>query len=54
MKLYDSLNDAAISNYGLITSAQAAELGVRLKDLLEWVKIGRLEKCWSGVYRLVH
>ena len=54
MKLYDSLNDAAISNYGLITSAQAAELGVRLKDLLEWVKIGRLEKCWRGVYRLVH
>lgn len=54
MKLYDNINATAISNYGLITSAQATELGVRLKDLLEWVKIGRLEKCWRGVYRLVH
>ncbi len=54
MKLYDNINSTALSNYGLITSAQAAELGVRLKDLLEWVKIGRLEKCWRGVYRLVH
>lgn len=54
MKLYDTINATALSNYGLITSAQATELGVRLKDLLEWVKIGRLEKCWRGVYRLVH
>ena len=54
MKLYDNINATAISNYGLITSAQATELGVRLKDLFEWVKIGRLEKCWRGVYRLVH
>ncbi len=54
MKLYDNINNAALSNYGLITSSQAVELGVRLKDLLEWVKIGRLEKCWRGVYRLVH
>ena len=54
MKLYDSINTTALSNYGLITSAQATELGVRLKDLFEWVKIGRLEKCWRGVYRLVH
>ncbi len=54
MKLYDNINATAISNYGLITSSQAAELGVRLKDLLEWVKNGRLEKCWRGVYRLVN
>ncbi len=54
MKLYDNINATALSNYGLITSSQATELGVRLKDLLEWVKSGRLEKCWRGVYRLVH
>ena len=54
MKLYDNINATALSNYGLITSSQATELGVRLKDLLEWVKNGRLEKCWRGVYRLVH
>lgn len=54
MKLYDNINATALSNYGLITSSQATALGVRLKDLLEWVKIGRLEKCWRGVYRLVH
>ena len=53
MKLYDNINATALSNYGLITSSQAMELGVRLKDLLEWVKSGRLEKCWRGVYRLV-
>ena len=52
MKLYDNINSMALSNYGLITSAQAVELGVRLKDLPEWVKIGRLEKCWRGVYRI--
>ena len=54
MKLYDHIHSVALANYGLITSSQATELGVRQKDLLEWVKIGRLEKCWRGVYRLVH
>ncbi len=54
MKLYDNITNVALSNYGLITSAQAIELGVRLKDLHEWVAIGRLEKCWRGVYRLAH
>ena len=54
MKLYDNINATVPSNYGLITSSQATELGVRLKDLLEWVKSSRLGKCWRGVYRLVH
>ena len=54
MRLYDTISDVALANYGLITSTQASTLGVRLKDLLEWVKIGRLEKCWRGVYRLTH
>ncbi|MBO4511337.1 MAG: hypothetical protein J5746_01100 [Victivallales bacterium] len=54
MTQYDNINAMAIANYGLITSAQATQLGVHLKDMLEWVKLGRLEKCWRGVYRLVN
>lgn len=54
MTLYDDICDAAIGNYGLVTSSQATRLGVHLKDLLEWVKLGRLEKCGRGVYRLAH
>ena len=54
MTRYDDICKAAIGNYGLVTASQARKLGVLLKDMLEWVKLGRLEKCGRGVYRLVH
>lgn len=54
MGQYDELCDAAIANYGLVTSKTIAALGIRLKDVLEWVKSGRLERRGRGVYRLAH
>lgn len=54
MRQYDELCDLAVSNYGLVTSQSIGSLGIRLKDVLEWVKSGRLEKRGRGVYRLAH
>lgn len=54
MRQYDELCDVAIANYGLVTAKSIGALGIHLKDVLEWVKSGRLEKRGRGVYRLVH
>ena len=54
MSLYDDIFEHAIANYGLVTTAQAEEMGVVRKDLGEWVKLGRLEKLGRGVYRIAH
>ncbi|MBR4250685.1 MAG: type IV toxin-antitoxin system AbiEi family antitoxin domain-containing protein [Kiritimatiellae bacterium] len=54
MSLFDRVCEAALDNYGLVTASQAVAAGVRMKDVAEWVKSGRLEKCGRGVYRLVH
>ena len=54
MTQYEAITDLAMEHYGLVTSAEAAANGVRVKDMAEWVKLGRLEKCGRGVYRLVH
>lgn len=35
MRLNDNINATSRSNYGLMTSSQATEYGVRRKDLLE-------------------
>ena len=49
MKKYDELYEVAVSNYGLVTAKTINELGIHLKDVLEWVKSGRLEKRGRGV-----
>ena len=54
MKQYEEIYDAAIDNYGIITVEAAGRLGVHRKELLYWTKIGRLEHCGRGVYRLCH
>ena len=54
MKKYDELYEVAVSNYGLVTAKTIDELGIHLKDVLEWVKSGRLEKRGRGVYRIAH
>ena len=54
MRQYDELCDVAVANYGLATAKSIAALGIHLKDVLEWVKSGRLEKRGRGVYRLTH
>lgn len=40
------------NNYGLVTAKTIDALGIRLKDVLEWVKSGRVEKRRRGVYRI--
>ena len=54
MTKYDELCDMAVSNYGLVTAKEINALGIHLKDVLEWVKLGRIEKRGRGVYRLSH
>ena len=52
MTHWDSIYEAAIDNYGLITTAQAVALGVKPAELPRWVKTGRLIRRGHGVYRL--
>jgi len=54
MNHYNQICEQAADNYGLITVATAQQLGVHRKELLLWEKIGRLERCGRGVYRLSH
>ncbi|MBQ7251906.1 MAG: type IV toxin-antitoxin system AbiEi family antitoxin domain-containing protein [Kiritimatiellae bacterium] len=54
MNQYETIYQHAVDNYGLVSVAAAKELGVHRKELLRWVKSGRLEKRWRGVYRLTH
>ena len=52
MKKFDELADRAVENYGVVTSAEATAMGIALKDVIEWVHSGRLEKVGRGVFRL--
>lgn len=54
MTQYDNICEEAIGNYGLISTARAAELGVHRKELYDWVRLGRMEKCGRGLYRITH
>ena len=53
MKHFDEIYEAAADNYGIVTTAQARELGVSKSELNRWVDIGRLEHRGRGVYKLV-
>lgn len=52
MSKFEEIAEIAIDNYGIVTSAEATQLGVALKDMQEWVNNGRLEKPGRGVFRL--
>ena len=54
MTKYDELCDVAVANYGLVTAKEIDALGIHLKDVLEWIKLGRMEKRGRGVYRIAH
>ena len=54
MSQFDELTETALGNFGLVTAAQAKELGIRSKDIAEWVRLGRLERRGWGVYRIAH
>lgn len=53
MTKYDDIWETAIDSHGLITSAEARELGVSNHELVEYARRGRLERVGQGVYRLV-
>ena len=48
---FEEIYSLSTENHGIVTSYRARELGVRDKDLMRWVKIGRLMKIGYGVYR---
>ena len=52
MSHFDDIYEVAADNYGLITSAQARDLGVTKAELSRWVTNERLERCGRGIYRL--
>ena len=54
MTQYDAIVEDAIGNYGLISTKRAGELGVHRKELYDWVRLGRMEKCGHGLYRIAH
>lgn len=52
MTKFDDIWEAATDAHGLITSAEARELGVSNHELVEYARRGRLERVGHGVYRL--
>lgn len=52
MTYYDDIYEIAVDNYGLITSAEAKELGISDQDMKMLEKRGRLIKRGHGVYKL--
>ncbi len=52
MTHWSLIYEIAIDNYGLITAAQASEIGVKSVELVRWVKTGRLIRRGRGVFRL--
>ena len=53
MNHFDDIYDIASENYGIVTYAQAKEVGVTIAELSRWTASGRLERLGYGVYRLV-
>ena len=54
MKAYDEIWGLAEDNFGIITSAQAKELGVSRQNIKKMEKSGRLMRLSHGVYQVQH
>ena len=52
MKHWDSIQQAAMGSHGIVTFAQAKEIGVFPAEMYRWCKKGRLMKVGRGVFRL--
>ena len=52
MTRFDDIYEIASDNYGVVTSAEALEVGVTYTELNRHVKNGRLERLGHGVYKL--
>ena len=53
MTKFDEIYEIAAENYGLVTSSDAASIGVERSELTRYANDGRLERRGYGVYRLV-
>lgn len=54
MTNYEEIYEYAADNFGLITSAEAKELGIPNIELVKLAHRGRLERIGQGVYRIHH
>lgn len=52
MSYYDDIYEIAADNYGVVTTAQAAEAGVPRQQVVLLARRGRLNRIGHGVYRL--
>jgi predicted transcriptional regulator of viral defense system len=54
MAFYDDIYEIAADNYGLITSAQAKEMGISDKEMSRLASDGRLRRIGHGLYKIKH
>jgi predicted transcriptional regulator of viral defense system len=54
MAFYDEIYEVAADNYGIITSAQAKEMGISNKEMSRLASDGRLQRIGHGVYTIKH
>lgn len=52
MKHFDEIYELAADNYGIVTAAQAREIGVTTGELSRWCTAGKLMRRGHGVYKL--
>jgi predicted transcriptional regulator of viral defense system len=52
MAHFDDIYEIAADSYGLVTTAEAQDVGVTRFELARYVKNGKLERIGQGVYRL--
>lgn len=52
MRHWVTIQQQALGNFGIVTTADAARYGIRPTEMYRWYKIGRLQKVGYGVYRL--
>lgn len=53
MKHWDLVQQAALDSHGIITFAQAKDLGIFPAEIYRWCKTGRIMKVARGVFRLM-
>ena len=52
MKHFDEIYELAADGYGIVTAAQAREIGVTTGELSRWCATGKLMRRGHGVYKL--
>ncbi len=53
MTHFDDIYEIAADNYGLVTTAQAEEVGATRSELARWTKLGKLDRRGRGLYRIL-